>query len=360
KRGQKSFRKKMCISLHPPINSSCNSSFVDKFIFVEVDIYSGYHLYTLRNASFDDIDYKDYEFPNEIWIRKPDWEVGLKGAAFLAVVLLGVVGNALLLSIVLRNRSIHTPTNLLIANMAAADLATLLILPWIFFCIDCFQNYVLGEVGCRAQGFAECALLLTGVINLVAVSYDRLTAIVTPLEARLTIHGTHIVMATTWVTGALLGLPLIFLRIYRISNPQQFKMYCTEETVVMPIYWYVVIVFVVWLPLAVMTICYTGLFIKIQDAYSAMWFVSHYLITVNAALNPVIYGLTNETFRRAFRTTMIAKFLFGASATVSLPRMPRKPVQRQESKHLGLQNPDLNHWFVVPKQKKTITTDCYI
>ena len=94
---------------------------------------------------------------------KPDWEVGLKGAAFLVVVLLGIVGNALLLSIVLRNRSIRTPTNLLIANMAGADLVTLLVLPWIFLCIDCFQNYMLGEVGCRAQGFAECKLLISNI-----------------------------------------------------------------------------------------------------------------------------------------------------------------------------------------------------
>jgi uncharacterized membrane protein YgdD (TMEM256/DUF423 family) len=60
------------------------------------------------------------------------------------------------------------------------------------------------------------SLLFTGVLNLVAVSYDRLTAIVTPLEARLTVRGAHIVMASTWVTGVILGLPLIFFRIYRV------------------------------------------------------------------------------------------------------------------------------------------------
>jgi hypothetical protein len=60
------------------------------------------------------------------------------------------------------------------------------------------------------------SLLFTGVLNLVAVSYDRLTAIVMPLEARLTVRGAHIVMASTWVTGVILGLPLIFFRMYRV------------------------------------------------------------------------------------------------------------------------------------------------
>jgi hypothetical protein len=61
------------------------------------------------------------------------------------------------------------------------------------------------------------SLLFTGVLNLVAVSYDRLTAIVKPLEARLTVRGAHILMTATWVTGVILGLPLIFFRMYRVS-----------------------------------------------------------------------------------------------------------------------------------------------
>jgi hypothetical protein len=91
-----------------------------------------------------------------MWIRKADWEIGVKTMASVVVVILGIAGNVLLLSVALRNRSLRTPTNLLIANMAAADLATLVILPWVFICMDCFQNYILGEVGCKAQGFLEC------------------------------------------------------------------------------------------------------------------------------------------------------------------------------------------------------------
>ena len=152
----------------------------------------------------------------------------------------------------------------------------------------------------------------------------------------------------TYVTAHSSTIPLLHLRHSSFSNPsfasptsQDFHLrHLASRPSSLP-----------WLVIAVP---------QVQDAYNVLWFISHYLITVNAALNPVIYGLTNETFRRAFRTTRLAKLFFGASATVSLPRMPRKPVVRQESKHLGLQNPDLNHWFIIPKQKKTVTTDCYI
>ncbi|KAJ4433465.1 hypothetical protein ANN_15768 [Periplaneta americana] len=371
------------------------------------------------------ISYKDLEFPNDIWIRKADWEISVKAAAFIVVVVLGLAGNTLLLSIVLRHRSIRTPTNLLIANMAVADLVTLLIMPWVFLCMDCFQNYILGEIGCKAQGFVECFLLLTGVLNLVAVSYDRLTAIVTPLEARLTVHGTHIIMVSTWVTGVILGMPLVFFRFYREREWLNFdESYCTEERVVMPIYWYVVIVFVVWLPLLVMTFCYSGLFFKLDqyekkvlrrehpisvsyktkvartmfvvvvafmvcrvpftaliflrskmqqgtqtinqvvDAYNTLWFISHYLIIVNAAVDPLIYGLTNENFRRAFRATGVARCLFGASASMTIPRTPRTPrpqFNRLEPRDLCEKAND-QQWFTVPRhlKGKTSSTDCYI
>lgn len=80
----------------------------------------------------------------------------MKTVAYIIVVMLGIVANILLLSVVLRNRSMRSPTNLLIANMALADIATLVFLPWVFICMDCFQNYILGEIGCKAQGFLEC------------------------------------------------------------------------------------------------------------------------------------------------------------------------------------------------------------
>ena len=109
-----------------------------------------------------------------MWIRKADWELGVKTVAFIVVVMLGIVGNVLLLSVVLRNRSMRSPTNLLIANMAVADLVTLAVLPWVFICIDCFQNYILGEVGCKAQGFLECEYELLIVCldkRLISVQY---------------------------------------------------------------------------------------------------------------------------------------------------------------------------------------------
>jgi hypothetical protein len=89
--------------------------------------------------------------------------------------------------------------------------------------------------------------------------------------------------------------------------------------------------------------------LQIVDGYSTLRFVSHYLIIVNAAMDPIIYGLTNENFRRAFRTTMLARRLFGAATTATVPRAPRSPVRTLEPRNLCDKADYIKQWFSPPK-----------
>lgn len=100
--------------------------------------------------------------------------------------------------------------------MAAADLLSVLIHPWIFLVYDFFQNYQLGQFGCKAEGAIECSILLTSVITLSAISYDRLTAILLPKESRLTKNRAKVVIIVTWITGLLISTPLFFYRTYKV------------------------------------------------------------------------------------------------------------------------------------------------
>lgn len=102
-----------------------------------------------------------YDFPKEIWIIIPTSEAIIKITTIIPVVLIGVFGNCLLLNIISRNRALRTPTNFLLANMAAADLATLLFCPLMFICKDLFQNYIMGSLGCKLEGYLQgkqCAI----------------------------------------------------------------------------------------------------------------------------------------------------------------------------------------------------------
>lgn len=96
-----------------------------------------------------------YDYPREIWVTLPPWEMLAKTIAFLPVISFGIFGNIALLCIVGTIRALKTPTNVLIANLAVVDLATLIVCPMMFMVHDFYQNYVMGAIGCKMEGFLE-------------------------------------------------------------------------------------------------------------------------------------------------------------------------------------------------------------
>lgn len=200
----------------------------------------------------------------------------------MPIISCGIIGNLLLLNIVFRNRALHTPTNYILVNMIAADTLTLIVCPVMFICSDFFQNFVLGPLGCKMDGFLQgffiikiltlfCSLgnfivffysglcfrllfllgifqlhsylnyhvemllmllllllllyyfyfflvtfLLTAVLNLCVVSYDRLTAIVLPMEKRITMQGAKMTMLFTWMLGLTISIPFAIYRNYKV------------------------------------------------------------------------------------------------------------------------------------------------
>lgn len=325
----------------------------------------------------DSINLSNVTFINDLWVIVPASQIIIQTSIFLPIVLWGVFGNLSLLYIIIKNKNLQTPTNLLIANMALADFLTLLVYPWIFLASNFFQNYPLGAFGCRIDGGFECTLLIASVINLVAISYDRLNAIVLPQEHRITIMGAKIIMVCAWIGGFSIASPLFIFREYRERQWLNFlEKYCTENVMITNIYWHVIITMIVWVPLGTMLVCYITLFIKldhyehvvlkkiktinvnykkqvakmmfvviitfvvcrlpltalifyrnhlmklnyindfqqvqnqVNGVYYALWFTSRLLIFLNAAINPVIYGLTSEKFRKAFKLTTVSKWMF--------------------------------------------------
>ncbi|XP_063228987.1 neuropeptide Y receptor type 1 isoform X2 [Bacillus rossius redtenbacheri] len=357
----------------------CNGSADVSQLGRELDDRNGYHV-VVKSA-----------------VERPAWEIAAKSLAVVPLVICGVLFNVMLLSVVCKTRQLHTPSNLLIANMAVADIATLLLCPWMLLCADLFQNYVLGEFGCKSHGFFECFLLLTGVLNLVVISYDRLMAVVQPLEARLTVRATCYIMAATWLTGVALGAPLVFYRNYLERKWLNFfETYCSENPSIY-MYWYIVITLIIWMPLSVMTVCYIAIFVELEryeqrfqrrgeqaaclgqktrvarimfavvvvfivcrvpftalvirrteilrsanmdtvdSTFQILWFTSKYLMLANSAVNPVIYGMTNRNLQRGFAKLPLSRWLLrpASQATAGFSPQPPGAQQQQQQQRRG-------------------------
>lgn len=191
----------------------------------------------------------------------------MKVSTFVPIIVLGLAFNLVVIVLVAKNKSLRTPTNLLIANMATADFLTLLIGPSLFMVHDFYQNYELGAVGCRMEGFLQGALLVSAVLNLSAISYDRLSSVVLPIDSRfkLNVKRTKIIMAMTWIAGFSFAIPLAVFRKYKQRVWKNFvEKYCRENQNVLPKYWYFLIAVLVWLPLCTMVVSYTAIFVKVS------------------------------------------------------------------------------------------------
>lgn len=44
------------------------------------------------------------------------------------------------------------------------------------------------------------------------------------------------------------------------------EIYCTENTTFIALYWHILLVMAVWLPLAIMILCYSAIFIKVRKS----------------------------------------------------------------------------------------------
>ncbi|CAH0588909.1 unnamed protein product [Chrysodeixis includens] len=343
----------------------------------------------LNNWSLDyleNIDTSKYPFPNTLWHIKPAKEIALKTSAMLIVGVIGIFLNSVILIILLKNRWLWTASNCLIGNLALTDLFTLVCCPWFMLVRDFYQNYVLKNFGCRFEGFFQASFLLSSVCAILLVSYDRLAAAALTVEARVTLKTAPRLIIASWILATGFSLPWAVKRDYVERQwLDHLETFCMEDVAILGLFWHFLLTLLVWVPLGLMVITYGtimwrlekstreltsrggGQFVvkararamritsrvllaavlcripyttliywknnsetpinSVEGTYAVMWFVANFLMYLNCAVNPLIYGFTNARFRKAMdRTPGIACFKFGSWCCV-FTLFSRKQIQ---------------------------------
>ncbi|XP_053947129.1 allatostatin-A receptor [Anastrepha ludens] len=124
--------------------------------------------------------------------------------------LTGFFGNTLVILVVIFNQQMHSTTNLLIVNLAVADLL------FVVFCIpftatDYITEYwPFGDVWCRSVQYLIVVTAFASIYTLVLMSVDRFLAVVHPIRSRQlrTEKVTKIAIATLWVIILTISLPV--------------------------------------------------------------------------------------------------------------------------------------------------------
>lgn len=138
---------------------------------------------------------------------------------FSVLLLVGVIGNILSCLVIITNRSMRTPMNYLILNLALADITVVLFIAPRFILIHSFDHPhgLVGSIICKlfTGGNFNWIGGSASVFSLVAVSVERYFAVVHPYASsgKLTIKKVKYVIVACWLQAVIFNLPLfVFIR----------------------------------------------------------------------------------------------------------------------------------------------------
>ena len=271
---------------------------------------------------------------------------------FTVFVLLGILGNGLVIYVIAYRRKLRTVTNLLLANLAVADVAFLFVCGSFTVVHYAFDIFPLGDVPCQIIQYLLFTTCYVSVYTLAAVSAVRFIVVV---------HGSDhpLVRSKVYVKLLIIGIWLLFLvanvpvtAIHHLEfDPRTNRTECIIDGIdegrklflltfllayafplIVIIAFYlavvrhlrktgncvtqhvghvtkvtaiVVLVFAIcWIPLHVhLLVGYYG-DLPHGIAYGSLLLVWHVLVFVNSMINPIIYNIFSKDFRREFVVTL--------------------------------------------------------
>ncbi|WAQ99783.1 NPR15-like protein [Mya arenaria] len=135
---------------------------------------------------------------------------------FFSIGIVGIIGNTLVVYVVFSDVKMRqSNTNILIVNLALADLSILLFgVPEIAqYMLN--RGWLLGPSMCKIQRTVLVTALYSSVMTLMAVCVERYIAIVFPIKAHImcTRRRTAVVVVIIWITSVILALPTLLFNV---------------------------------------------------------------------------------------------------------------------------------------------------
>uniref|UniRef100_A0A8C5LH28 Substance-K receptor n=1 Tax=Jaculus jaculus TaxID=51337 RepID=A0A8C5LH28_JACJA len=190
----------------------------------------------------------------------PGWQLALWTVAYVALVLVAVVGNATVVWIILAHERMRTVTNYFVINLAVADLCMAAFNATFNFVYASHNIWHFGRAFCYFQNLFPITAMFVSIYSMTAVAADRYMAIVHPFQPRLSAAGTKAVIAGIWLVALALAFPQCFHSTITVDQG------ATKCVVAWPddsgsktvlLYHLVVIVLIYFLPLVVMFLAYS-------------------------------------------------------------------------------------------------------
>jgi allatostatin receptor len=285
---------------------------------------------------------------------------------FSLIVAVGFLGNLLVIVVIIMNQQMRSTTNLLILNLAFADLC------FIVFCVPftaaayALPQWPFGEVWCKIVQFLMYVCAYASVYTLVVMSLDRYLAVVHPISSMSVRNQTNTlrILVILWVIIVAGHIPLLFdyqvvaydyfgedrstciskysavnnmlmLKIFYASffmfgyllplslicvlygfmlkrllygvvpgGSQRAESIRSKKRVTRMVVIVVAIFALCWLPIQVVFMVQNFGYYSDDISYIALQMVANCLAYMNSCVNPILYAFLSDNFRRSFRKVL--------------------------------------------------------
>ena len=179
------------------------------------------------------------------------------------MILVGITGNALVITVVKKTRSMHTTTNYLLVNLAVADIITLLWCPPVY-AVTLAKIHPLGLSGsvlCKVFTGNEVVDIATtvSIINLTFLAVERYHALIKPMKhnLRLTKENLPYAISVMWALAILVSVPGFIEFRYDETKRSCVGPWSVDITVNSAVFALCVVVFFVFVPFLIVSFCYS-------------------------------------------------------------------------------------------------------
>ena len=140
------------------------------------------------------------------------WVRTLRISPYVVIFLFAVIGNTVVLAVVYRNKTMRKTINFFIANMAFSDLIfTVISVPRVVTIVSFGYKWLLhgtlGMIFCRMVPFVMEITIIVSVLNIVAISLERLLAVLFPLRTFIRKKPCLLSIFGMWLIAIIVKIP---------------------------------------------------------------------------------------------------------------------------------------------------------
>ncbi|XP_015242436.1 PREDICTED: melanopsin-A-like [Cyprinodon variegatus] len=207
-------------------------------------------------------------------VNVPDHAHYTIGVVILAVGITGMLGNFLVIYAFSRSRSLRTPSNIFIINLAITDFLMCATQSPIFFITSMHKHWIFGKKGCELYAFCGALFGICSMMTLMVIAVDRYVVITRPLASlgAMSHKKALCFVAVAWVYSMGWSLPPFFG--WSAYVPEGLMTSCSWDymtfTPSVRSYTMLLFTFVFFIPLFIIIFCYCGIFRAIRHTTRAI------------------------------------------------------------------------------------------